>query len=384
MNNFDDIRFYSDAEVPEIMKRMLDNEQFVNLLGMLVPQIPNDILKQQLLAVKSIDEFQKHFMYPFLKDLEAKKTNGVDFFGIETIDRDKPYLYISNHRDITIDSVFLCLSMLKNEMKTVGIAIGDNLLIYPWIENFVRINQAFIVRRGQKSLHQVLEDSQTLSAYIRKLIKDDQRSIWIAQREGRSKDSNDRTQEALLKMLAYGGEKDFFENFSELNICPLAISYEYDPTDYLKAKEFQLKRDNPEYKKQPKDDLENMQVGITGFRGKVDYRISGDINAEVREIAEKTSVRKERINLLAKAVDKKIYSNYTIFNVNKIAYDLLKNEKRFAHDYTDVERSDFENYVSKQIAKIEITDKDLNFLRIKMLEMYANPLINQLGESIFN
>jgi len=384
MNNFDDIRFYSDAEVPEIMKRMLDNEQFVNLLGMLVPQIPNDILKQQLLTVKSIDEFQKHFMYPFLKDLEAKKTNGVDFFGIETIDRDKPYLYISNHRDITIDSVFLCLSMLKNEMKTVGIAIGDNLLIYPWIENFVRINQAFIVRRGQKSLHQVLEDSQTLSAYIRKLIKDDQRSIWIAQREGRSKDSNDRTQEALLKMLAYGGEKDFFENFSELNICPLAISYEYDPTDYLKAKEFQLKRDNPEYKKQPKDDLENMQVGITGFRGKVDYRISGDINAEVREIAEKTSVRKERINLLAKAVDKKIYSNYTIFNVNKIAYDLLKNEKRFAHDYTDVERSDFENYVSKQIAKIEITDKDLNFLRIKMLEMYANPLINQLGESIFN
>jgi len=379
MNNFDDIRFYSDTEVPKMMERMLDNEQLVNLLGILIPQIPKDILKQQLLTVKSTDDFQKRFIYPFLKDMEAKKTNGVDFFGIETIDRDKPYLYISNHRDITIDSVFLCLSMLKNEMKTVGIAIGDNLLIYPWIEDFVRLNRAFIVKRGQKNVRQILEASQKLSAYIRMLIQDDQRSIWIAQREGRSKDSNDRTQESLLKMLAFSGGKDFYENFSELNICPLAISYEYDPTDYLKAKEFQLKRDNPEYKKQPTDDLENMQIGITGFRGKVDYRISGDINAEVREIAEKSNVLKEQISLLVKTIDKKIYSNYTIFNVNKIAYDLLKDEKRFVNDYADAECLDFENYISKQIEKIEITDKDLDFLRTKMLEMYANPLINRLG-----
>lgn len=377
--NFDDIRFYSDEEIPEVMKRMLDNKQFVNLLSTLFPLLPKDVLKQQFSTIKSTDDFQERFAYPFLKDLEANKTKGVDFFGSDTIEKDKPYLYISNHRDITIDAIFLCLTMLDLEMKTVGIAIGDNLMIYPWIEDLVRMNRAFIVKRGLNA-RQALEASQKLSAYIRHLIKDEQRSIWIAQREGRSKDSNDRTQEGLLKMLTFSSEKEFYGNFTELNVCPLAISYEYDPTDYLKAKEFQLKRDNPNYKKQPQDDLENMSVGIMGYRGKVDYRISGDVNEEIKKIAEKTGNLKEQIALLAKAIDKKIHSNYTIFNVNKIAYDLFKRENRFVNDYTDSERFDFEHYISKQIAKIDIENRDSIFLREKMLEMYSNPLVNLLEE----
>jgi len=377
--NFDDIQFYSDAEIPKVMERLLDNKQFINLLSTFFPLLPKDVIRQQLLTVNSKKDFQMRFAYPFLKNIEATKTKSIDFLGVETIDKNKAYLYISNHRDITIDSMFLCLVMIENKMETVGIAIGDNLMIYPWIEDLVRMNKSFIVKRGLNA-RQALEASQKLSAYIHKLIKDDQLSIWIAQREGRSKDSNDCTQEGLLKMLTLSSKQEFCEVFSELNICPLSISYEYDPTDYLKAKEFQLKRDNPEYKKQSQDDLDNMGVGMMGYRGKVVYRVSGDVNNEIKEIAKKTNLLKEQISLLAKIIDKKIYSNYAIFNVNKIAYDLLKQEKRFAKDYSDTERFDFEHYVSKQIAKIEIEDKDSIFLRTKMLEMYSNPLINQLGE----
>jgi len=377
--NFDDIRFYSDAEVPAVIARMLENEQFIGVLSMLFPSVPKEMLKQQLLTVTSVEDLQKRFMYPFLKNMEAKQTKGINLIGIETIDREKPYLYISNHRDITIDVSFLCFLMLENRMKTVGIAIGDNLLIHPWIEDLVRVNQAFIVKRGV-NVRQALEASKKLSAYIRQIITGGQRSVWIAQREGRSKDSNDRTQEALLKMLSFSSEKKFCDSMLDLNICPLAISYEYDPTDYLKAKEFQLKRDNPEHKKSPQDDLENMQVGIMGYRGKVDYSISGDVNEEIKQIAQTTDDKKQQIGLLAKAIDKKIFSNYSIFNVNKIAYDLFLNEKRFVNEYADSERIDFENYIAKQIAKIDIANKDSDFLRTKILEMYANPLINQLGE----
>jgi len=379
--NFDDIRFYSDAEVPEVMARMLENEQFLTVLTYLFPAVPIELLKQQLLTVVSTDDFQKRFIFPYLLGLEKKLTKGVDFFGLDENNRDKPCLYISNHRDITIDSVFLCFLMIKNQMKTVGIAIGDNLLIYPWIEGFARINRSFIVKRGQTP-RQALESSQKLSAYIRQIITGDHRSIWIAQREGRTKDSNDRTQDGLLRMLSFSSDKNFCDSMLDLNICPLAISYEYDPTDYLKAKEFQLKRDNPEHKKSPQDDLENMQVGIMGYRGKVDYRISGDVNAEIKEIAANFDDKKEQIKQVARAIDKKIYANYTIFKVNKIAYDLLHNLNRFENEYSAQEKDEFEYYISSQIAKIEIENIDLAFLRTKMLEIYANPLINHLGEEI--
>lgn len=376
--NFDDIRAYTDQEVPQVMERLVNDKQFINLLSTLFPLLPKDILKQQLLQVKSTQEFQERFAYPFLKDLEANRTKGVSFEGVDTIDKTKAYLYISNHRDITLDSVLLCLIMIENNMDTIGIAIGDNLLIYPWIEDFVRLNKSFIVKRSLNH-RKALEASQTLSAYMRHLIVDTNRSIWIAQREGRSKDSTDRTQENLLRMLTFSGEKDFYKNLSELHICPLTISYEYDPTDYLKAKEYQLKRDNPEYKKSPADDLLNMQIGIMGYRGRVIYRISGEMDQQLKEIEAQSDDLKEQLSLLAKKIDCRIHSNYVIFNVNKIAYDLLKNEHRFEAEYTNEERSVFEQYISGQIAKIDIENKDSAFLRIKILEMYANSLINQLA-----
>jgi hypothetical protein len=263
-------------------------------------------------------------------------------------------------------------------MDTVEIAIGDNLLVFPWIEDLVRLNKSFIVRRSPGA-KQMLEASQLLAHYIKYTVIDNNQSVWIAQREGRAKDSNDKTQESLLKMFNMSGKAGFAENLAEMHICPLSISYEYDPCDFLKAKEFQLKRDNPDYKKSPVDDLLNMKTGVMGYKGKVVYRMAGDIGAEILELGKTITHRNELAIAIAELIDNHIYAGYSIYNINKIAYDLLNQTNEFSASYTMMEKLDFEKYLEKQIEKIELENKDFDFLMVKMLEMYANPLINQLG-----
>ena len=376
--DFEEIRCYPDEEVHKVLSRLIDEKQFINVLSTVYPLMPKDVLKQRLLSFNDKYSFQKEMVYPFLQYLEANMTKGIKLQGIEKIDKSKPYLYISNHRDIILDSAFLCGKLIEQKMDTVEIAIGDNLLIFPWIEDLVRVNKSFIVKRGL-SARQVLESSQRLSAYINYTINEKQQSIWIAQREGRAKDSNDRTQESLLKMFNMNGTAGFTENISQLNICPLSISYEYDPCDYLKAKELFLRHLNPDFKKHPMDDLLNMQTGVMGYKGSVIYQITGEIQNELKEIAVQTSNRNEQITLTAELIDKRIHSGYTIFAVNKIAYDLLLSDNRFEKEYSTMEKLDFERYLSLQIAKIDIPDKDEDFLMKRLLEMYANPLINHLA-----
>ena len=247
--NFDDIRSYNTDDIPAAMERLCSQKPFMKVVSTLFPLMPKEQLKQRLLSFTTSNELQQQMVYPFLQYLEANMTTGIVLHGLENIDRDQKYLYISNHRDIILDSALLCAKLIENKLDTVEIAIGDNLLVFPWIEDLVRVNKSFIVQRGLNA-RQVLESSKRLSAYLRHAMKERKNSIWIAQREGRAKDSDDRTQESLLKMFNLGGNSgSFIDNLKELNICPLSISYEYDPCDFLKAKEFQLKRDNPDYKK---------------------------------------------------------------------------------------------------------------------------------------
>ncbi|HJV78282.1 MAG TPA: 1-acyl-sn-glycerol-3-phosphate acyltransferase [Paludibacter sp.] len=379
-SNFEEIRCYNNEEVHEVLERLCEEKQFMKVLSTVYPLLPKEVIRQRLMTFRSNYAFQKEMVYPFLQYLEANMTKGIDLNGLNKIDVSKSYLYVSNHRDIILDSAFLCGKLIEKNMDTVEIAIGDNLLIFPWIEDLVKVNRSFIVKRGLGA-RQVLESSRLLSAYIAHTIVDKNQSIWIAQREGRAKDSNDRTQESLLKMFNMSGIGSFTENLSALNICPLSISYEYDPCDFLKAKEMQQKRDNSSYKKDPSDDLINMQTGIMGYKGKVVYEITGDVNKELRRIADETSSRKEQIALVAELIDRRIHANYTIFANNKIAFDLLKKSKNFSAEYTTVEKLDFERYLMLQIAKIEIPNKDEDFLMKKLLEMYANPLINKLSVS---
>ena len=375
--NFDEIRCFKNEEVHAALERLSEEKQFMKVMSTVYPLLPKEVIKQRLMTFQSNFSFQKEIIYPFLQYLEANKTTGIKLNGVEMIQKEDAYLYISNHRDIILDSAFLCGKFIEKGMDTVEIAIGDNLLIYPWIEDLARVNKSFIVKRGL-SARSVLESSQRLSAYIAHTITDKKQSVWIAQREGRAKDSNDKTQESLLKMFNMSGKGAFTENLIQLNICPLSISYEYDPCDFLKAKEFQLRRDQPEFKKQAQDDLINMETGVMGYKGKVIYEITGSINNDLREIGEKFNHRNEQIAQTALLIDKRIHSNYSIFANNRIAYDLLQGEERFKHEYSLMEKLDFDHYLSKQIAKIDIENKDENFLRNKLLEMYANPLINKL------
>jgi len=375
--NFDDIRCYNNDEIPAALERLSNEKQFMKVLSTVYPLLPKEAIKQRLTSYKTNIEFQKNMVVPFLKDIEANLTKGLELKGFENIDPSKPYLYISNHRDIILDSAFLCVQLVDKGIDTVEIAIGDNLLVFPWIEDLVRVNKSFIVKRGL-SPRQVLESSQLLSAYMAHTINEKQQSIWLAQREGRAKDANDRTQESLLKMLNMGGKASVAENLAALNICPLSISYEYDPCDYLKAKEFQQKRDNHEYKKAPQDDLLNMQTGVMGYKGKVVYTINGCINDTIVDLGTKIHNKAELYSAVAQLIDKQIYTGYAIFNINKIAYDILDGKGQFENEYTLIEKLDFERYLEKQTQKITIDNRDDDFIMRKMLEMYANPLINQL------
>ncbi len=379
--NFDEIRSYLPEEVPAAMERLTQEKSFMKVVSTLFPLMPKEQLKQTLLSFRNADDLQQKMIYPFLQHLEANMTDGVTLSGMENIDLNKNYLFISNHRDIILDSALLCYKLIESDLDTVEIAIGDNLLVMPWIEDLVRVNKSFIVQRGM-SPRKIFESSQRLSAHLRHIIHEKKNSIWLAQREGRAKDSDDRTQESLLKMLNMGGSsRNFIENLKELNIVPLSITYEYDPCDYLKAKEFQQKRDNPEHQKSQQDDLVNMQTGVMGFKGKVHYHISPCINSELDKIAAQTGNRNEQVTLVAQLMDYYIHKNYSINANNYIAYDEFF-ENKFSDKYTQAEKEKFEDYLDKQIRKVDLENKDRDFLRTRILEMYANPLKNHLETNL--
>ncbi|MBP1641128.1 MAG: hypothetical protein H6Q17_2711 [Bacteroidetes bacterium] len=372
---FNDICPLHSEQVPDAVSSLLSEPRFVGVLSYLFPNLPIEEVKALFQSVRTVDDFQRKIDYPFLRKLEAKASKGIDLEGAEKLDRSICHLFISNHRDIVLDSAFLCIELIDAGFDTVEIAIGDNLLIYPWIETLVRLNKSFVVRRGVSGRSQ-LEASQHLSRYMRYVLSEKHQSIWLAQREGRAKDGNDRTQESLLKMLNMSGEGSITDNLAGLNICPLTISYEYDPCDFLKAKEFQQKRDNPEYKKNPTDDLLNMQTGIMGYKGKIMYRLAGNIADRIKAMP--VLPRGEQFAAIAALIDRMIHSNYEIFDTNRIAYDRLYPEKKIG-GYTPEAETAFLKYIDDRIAKIDLPDKDEAFLRFKLTEMYANPLVNKLA-----
>jgi hypothetical protein len=378
--NFDAIRSYTNEEIPAALERLSQNKQFVNILSTIYPLMPKDVLRQRLISYSTNIEFQKDMIYPFLQYLESTLTKGITLQGVERLTADRNYLYVSNHRDIILDSALLCAKLIEHNRDTVEIAIGDNLLIFPWIEDLVRVNKSFIVRRSPGA-KQMLESSRTMAHYMRHVINEKDQSVWIAQREGRAKDANDKTQEGLLKMFNMCGDGSFAENLSALHICPLSISYEYDPCDFLKAKEFQQKRDDTDFKKAPEDDLLNMKTGVMGYKGSVVYSVAGEISAEIHQLSTEITNRNELVSATARLIDQRIYSNYVLFEVNKIAYDLLNDTSTYTDSYSLMQKLDFEKYLEKQIEKIDLENKDVDFLKIKLLEMYANPLINAVSVS---
>ena len=373
---FSEIRPYEPEEMKQAFEDLLSDRQFNVIMKGFAPWLPktvrNGLLRLAFTGVKTPLDFQKRFMKPVVKYIIRKHTDGCGFDDARltgTCPRESRYTFVSNHRDIVLDSAFLDVKLVEaGYPTTVEIGIGDNLLIYPWIKRLVRMNKAFTVRRGL-SLRETLAASQLMSRYIHFAVTQKKENIWIAQREGRAKDSNDRTQDAVLKMLAMGGD------LKELNIVPLTISYEYDPCDYLKAQEFQQKRDNPSFKKSRQDDLDNMKTGIFGYKGRVVYRTAAPINAWIDELS--NLPKADFFKALAERMDKEIHQGYELFPCNYIALDELQgNQANNAH-YTAADKQRFEQYLSGQLAKITLDNKDEAFLRERILTMYANPVRNK-------
>ena len=387
IEEFDEIRPYEPEEMKQAFEELLADRHFNAVLKGFAPWLPksmrNGLLRLAFMGVKTPLDFQKRFMKPIVKHIIRKHTDGCTFddSAIKAAQADGlRYTFVSNHRDIVLDSAFLDVMLVENHYPTtVEIGIGDNLLIYPWIKHLVRMNKAFTVRRGL-SPKETLRASQLMSRYIHYAVKEKKENIWIAQREGRAKDSNDRTQDAVLKMLAMGApdeQKNPADRLRELNIVPLTISYEFDPCDYLKAQELQEKRDIQGFKKSRQDDLDNMKTGIFGYKGRVRYHCATPVNQWIDELADLPKT--EFYSALAQRMDKDIHRGYQLFPCNYIALDDLNGNKANAAHYTEADRQRFEDYLAGQLAKITIPDKDEAFLRECMLNMYANPLRNKIA-----
>lgn len=378
---FDEIRPYDTGEMQQAFNELLADRQFSTMLRGMVPWLPkslrNAVLKMAFVGVKSPLDFQKRFMKPIVRHIIRKHTDGCTFDD-NCLPRDFSlrYTFVSNHRDIVLDSALLDVMLVETGYPTtVEIGIGDNLLIYPWIKRLVRMNKAFTVRRGLTP-KEMLRSSQIMSRYIHYAVTQKHENIWIAQREGRAKDSDDRTQDSVLKMLAMGGEGKPIDSLREINIVPLTISYEFDPCDYLKAQEFQQKRDNPAFKKSRQDDLDNMKTGIFGYKGRVHYHCAAPINTWIDELGDLPKT--EFFAALSKRIDRELHANYRLFPCNYIALDELEETKKYAQHYTEADKKRFEDYLKGQLEKVKIANPDVKFLRERMLTMYANPLRNYL------
>ena len=374
---FDTIRPWEPEDLPEVFDRLLANDQFKQVLAYLYPQVPLEMIAQKLKACKTNLDFQLAFAYDFVHGILKKAATGCEM-DCSSLDNTRNYTFISNHRDIVLDSAILDVMLIDNKFKTTcEIAIGDNLLSLPWVKDLVRVNKAFIVERAL-SMRQMLMSSKRLSDYMHFAIKEKNENIWIAQREGRAKDSNDRTQKSILQMMSMGGEGSIIERLKQLHLVPLSISYEYDPCDFLKAKEFQQKRDHAEWKKGPTDDLVSMQTGIFGYKGHVHYHAAPCLD-EYLDSLDPDMPKQDIYNKVAAYIDQQIHRNYRLCLGNYVALDMLEETEAYTDQYTAEDKAKFEKYIQGQLAKIDLPNKDEAYLKERLLTMYANPVRNNLA-----
>lgn len=372
-SEYDDIRPYCDSEVPEVIERLIKNDDFLKFALQLFPDLSREKIEGSLSQVKTVDDFQSMFIVPLANNIIKNTTKGISIEGLDKLDNNKSYLFISDHRDIILDSALLNILLYRNDFSTTEIAIGSNLLIKPWISDLVKLNKSFVVKRNS-SVRDMLVNSNHLSSYIEHAIRTKNSSVWIAQREGRTKDGDDRTQQSLLKMLQMSGNKTFSEHFKALRIVPVAISYEYEPCDALKSRELFLKETDDGYKKTPKDDLLSMLKGLINEKGRVHFRVGKPIS-KMLDVIEEMDDSRDKFKALADLIDYKIHKNFKLWPDNYIAFDILNNSTEYRAKYTDEEKELFLKHMDKKLGTVE---GDLERLKEIFFEIYANPVKNQI------
>lgn len=369
--DFDDIRPYNDSEVNAVLTELCNEPMFAQALHFVFPERNIESIKHQLLGIKSVKQFQQEIVSAAVNSIARTSTQGIRLDGLENTDKDSPYLILSNHRDIVLDSAFLNFLLFTHDIETTRIAIGDNLLQKKWIEQLVRLNKNFIVKRNL-SPRELVAASDYLSSFIRKSIVNDRSSVWIAQREGRTKDGNDRTASGLIKMFLRSKKPDqsAYDAAYELNIIPLSISYEWEPCDILKVKENLIRQSGQVYIKRPGEDLESMLYGIRQPKGRVILKFGKPFNHYLERV-DKNINSNELSSLISQYIDRSIFENYHLYPGNYLAYDLKNQSRKFVEQYSEDDKDHFEAYVNA------LANGDEK-IKTGLIELYANPVYNSI------
>lgn len=371
--NFDDIRPFNDSEVNYYLKLLIEDEHFQRILQYMAKDPARiEQIKLMLANIHTVKDLQTKFVYHLIDDLILKRsTDGLTSSGLDNLDKNASYLFISNHRDIILDSAIMNYLIVLEGMNTTEIAIGNNLMIEKWIEYAVKLNRTFVVRRNLP-VRELLMASKKLSEYIRRDITVENSSVWIAQREGRTKDGNDKTQPALLKMLNLSNAKEFAEGFNELRIVPLSISYEIEPCGISKVAEL-YKKKTEGFEKTQEDDLRSMGQGLVRPKGRVHFSF-GEPITYTEELLEPGVPVSAQIDRLADHIDQLIYKNFKLWPNNYIAEDILNQTSTNTAQYTPEQ---YDSFVAKLDEATSMIEGESDVIRTMFLQMYVNPLINK-------
>lgn len=370
-SEFDSIRPYCGEEIEAARNRLCQSEEFLNLFSYLT-KMDKSAIVSVLQGIQTRTEFQQKFFGPAIQSLISTTTEGVSVSGMELVRNDQSYLFMSNHRDIILDSAILNVLLRQHGNKFTRAAIGSNLLINEWVTDLVKLNSCFVIERDV-TVREMLGSSAIRSKYIHEVIEENEDSVWIAEREGRTKNGDDKAQPSLLKMLKMSGDSNFSENFKGLHIMPLSISYEWEPCDALKTAELYT-RTVGEYIKTPEDDMNSMLTGLSDYKGRVHFHINELTNEEFEQLDNLPS-HGDRIEALAAMIDNKIQGTFKLWPNNYIAYDLLHSVNKFSSQYTEEEKAHFIDTMARKMDKLE---GNISMLNNIFLEIYANPVKNNL------
>jgi len=372
MSKFDTIRPYYDTEVNEALLQSLNHPMMKAMMNFTFPEMPETEWQSQLQHTHSIRDFQINFVYQSIQKVLQKSSDGLTTSGFEKLQPNTAYLYISNHRDIILDTSLLNVALYDNKLVMTASAIGDNLVQKEFLLKLSKLNRNFLIQRNL-SPRELLQSSKLVSEYIYQLLRKENRSVWVAQKEGRTKDGNDATHPGVLKMIAMASnEENVMDYFKKLKIVPVSISYEYDPTDVLKMPQLLAQARDEVYKKEKNEDFVNLISGIIGQKKRIHIHIGDVLDTEIDAIKAQTDTVNKQIQLLAQTMDDAILQSYKLWPTNYIAYDLLHKSDTFSHCYSEQEKQIFERRLELRI------DADNQTLKEGFLTMYANPVVNKL------
>jgi 1-acyl-sn-glycerol-3-phosphate acyltransferase len=372
MQKFDAIRPFYETEVNEALQSVISHPMMKALMNFTFPEMEDEVWKAQLKKTHSIRDFQCNFIYQTVQKILENSSDGLTTSGFEHLEKNNSYLFISNHRDILLDTTLLNAALFQNGHLMTASAIGDNLVQKSFIKTLARLNRNFLVLRGL-SPREMLQSSKLLSEYMGQLLLHENRSVWIAQREGRTKDGNDETNPGVLKMIGMASdEADVMQYFKKLKIVPVSISYEYDPTDVLKMPQLLAEANNEVYVKSKNEDLNTILSGVMGQKKRIHLHIGKVLDTEIDQIVAENDSSNKQIQALAQKIDDAVLSNYKLWPTNFIAYDIVHKSSTYSHLYTESEKSLFERRLEMRIGL------DNPIALEGFLAMYANPVVNKL------